>query len=63
MPIEWARVRRLARAGFRGGSIGAEDFAYLEQAYDSDPERYRREGEDVRRRERAAMNPRAEETD
>jgi hypothetical protein len=57
MPINWERVRRLARQSFRGSALGPEDFAYLQVAFDSDPARYKREGDDVRAEERRAINP------
>ena len=50
--INWERVRELCLTSFRGLEIGTDNMRYLTKAHKVDPERYRVEGEAVRREER-----------
>jgi hypothetical protein len=53
--IDWSRVRKGMRNSFT--NRGDIDFDYCAAAFAADPERYKREGEEVRSEERAKVNP------
>lgn len=58
VPVDWVRVRRVARDSFTGRvQVTLDDFDFLRDALKRNPDRYRTETTAARDEERAKLNP------